>query len=75
MTTEQMIEALSKSNNQLVSKKCQDILDGKISIQLALRSSGAFMCCVLKGDYKGALERADMENKIALFIYKDDNNL
>lgn len=75
MTREQMIEALAKSNNEIVAKKCKRILSGELSIEEVLYSSGSFMTYVLKGMYKEAIQVADAENKIALYIYKDENNL
>lgn len=75
MTREQMIEALAKSNNEIVAKKCKRILSGELSIEEVLFSSGSFMTYVLKGMYKEAIQVADAENKIALYIYKDENNL
>jgi hypothetical protein len=75
MTREQMIEALAKSNNEIVADKCKRILNGQLSIEDALESSGSFMTYVLKGMYKEAIQVADAENKIALYIYKDENNL
>ena len=75
MTREQMIEALAKSNNEIVAKKCKRILNGELSIEEVLFSSGSFMTYVLKGMYKEAIQVADAENKIALYIYKDENNL
>lgn len=75
MTRDQMIEALSKSNNEIVAKRCQQILNGEQTIEDALSMSGGFMTSVLQGDYESAIVRADQQNKIALFIYKDDNNL
>lgn len=75
MTREQMIEALAKSNNEIVSHKCKRILNGELSIEDALDTSGSFMTYVLKGMYKEAIQVADSENKIALYIYKDENNL
>lgn len=75
MTREQMIEALAKSNNDIVAKKCKRILSGELSIEEVLYSSGSFMTYVLKGMYKEAIQVADAENKIALYIYKDENNI
>lgn len=75
MTREQMIEALAKSNNEIVAKKCKRILSGELSIEEVLYSSGSFMTYVLKGMYKEAIQVADAENKIALYIYKDENNI
>jgi hypothetical protein len=75
MTREQMIEALAKSNNEIVAKKCKRILNGELSIEEVLFSSGSFMTYVLKGMYKEAIQVADAENKIALYIYKDENNI
>lgn len=70
-----MIEALAKSNNDIVAKKCKRILSGELSIEEVLYSSGSFMTYVLKGMYKEAIQVADAENKIALYIYKDENNI
>jgi hypothetical protein len=70
-----MIEALAKSNNEIVAKKCKRILNGELSIEEVLFSSGSFMTYVLKGMYKEAIQVADAENKIALYIYKDENNI
>jgi hypothetical protein len=75
MTREQMIEALAKSNNEIVADKCKRILNGQLSIEDALDTSGSFMTYVLKGMYKEAIQVADTHNKIALYIYKDENNL
>lgn len=75
MTRQQMIEALAKSNNEIVAKKCKRILSGELSIEEVLYSSGSFMTYVLKGMYKEAIQVADAENKIALYIYKDENNI
>ena len=75
MTREQMIEALAKSNNEIVADKCKRILNGQLSIEDALDTSGSFMTYVLKGMYKEAIQVADTQNKIALYIYKDENNL
>ena len=75
MTREQMIEALAKSNNEIVADKCKRILNGELSIEDALEYSGSFMTYVLKGMYKEAIQVADAENKIALYIYKDENNI
>lgn len=75
MTRQQMIEALAKSNNEIVADKCKRILNGQLSIEDALDSSGSFMTYVLKGMYKEAIQVADAENKIALYIYKDENNI
>ena len=75
MKREQMIEALAKSNNEIVADKCKRILNGELSIEDALEYSGSFMTYVLKGMYKEAIQVADAENKIALYIYKDENNL
>ena len=70
-----MIEALAKSNNEIVADKCKRILNGELSIEDALEYSGSFMTYVLKGMYKEAIQVADTHNKIALYIYKDENNL
>lgn len=75
MTREQMIEALAKSNNEIVADKCKRILNGQLSIEDALDTSGSFMTYVLKGMYKEAIQVADAHNKIALYIYKDENNI
>lgn len=75
MTRDQMIEALTKSNNEIVANKCKSILNGKLSIEDALDSSGSFMTYVLKDMYKEAVQAADTHNKLALYIYKDENNL
>jgi hypothetical protein len=74
MTREQMIEALAKSNNEIVADKCKRILNRELSIEDALDTSGSFMTYVLKGMYKEAIQVADTHNKIALYIYKDENN-
>ena len=75
MTREQMIEALAKSNNEIVADKCKRILNGQLSIEDALKYSGSFLTYVLKGMYKEAIQVADTHNKLALYIYKDENNL
>ena len=70
-----MIEALAKSNNEIVADKCKRILNGQLSIEDALKYSGSFLTYVLKGMYKEAIQVADTHNKLALYIYKDENNL
>lgn len=66
MTTQQMIEALSKSKNELVARKCQRILNQDTTIEAELKWSGSFMTYVMQGDFKMALQTADLYNRNAL---------
>lgn len=66
MTTQQMIEALSKSRNEIVARKCQRILNGDTTIEAELKWSGSFMTYVLMGDFKNAMRSADYQNRQAL---------
>jgi len=66
LTTEEMIEGLSKSANELVARKCQRILDKQSTIEDELKYSGSFMTNVLTGNYKMATQSADYENHQAL---------
>lgn len=66
MTTQQMIEALSKSKNELVARKCQRILNGETTILTERIYSGSFMTYVLTGDFKNAMRSADYQNREAL---------
>lgn len=66
MTIQQMIEALSKSKNELVALKCQRILNGETTILTERIYSGSFMTYVLTGDFKNAMRSADYQNREAL---------
>lgn len=66
MTTQQMIEALSKSKNELVARKCQRILNEETTIEEELEYSGSFLTYVLTGDFKNAMRSADYQNHEAL---------
>lgn len=66
MTTEQMIQALSKSKNEIVARKCQRILNEETTIKAELKWSGSFMTYVLSGDFKNAMQRADSYNREVL---------
>lgn len=66
LTTEQMIQALSKSKNEIVAQKCQRILNGETTIEHELNYSGSFMTYVLSGDFKNAMQRADSYNREVL---------
>ena len=66
MNTQQMIEALSKSKNEIVARKCQRILNGETTIKAELKWSGSFMTYVLMGDFKNAMRSADYQNREAL---------
>lgn len=66
MNTERMILALTSSKNELVAKKCLNIILGATTIEEELKYCGSFMKCVLTGDYETALLRADSDNYFAL---------
>jgi hypothetical protein len=73
MTTQQMIEALTKSKNELIARKCQRILDKETTIEAELNWSGSFLTYVLKGDFKNAMQSADYQNREALMNYQSKN--
>jgi hypothetical protein len=66
LTTEEMIQALSKSKNELVAIKCQRILNKETTILTERIWSGSFMTYVLSGDFKNAMRSADSYNREAL---------
>lgn len=66
LTTEQMIQALTKSKNENVGRKCQRILNKETTIEAELEYSGSFMTYVLSGDFKNAMRSADSYNRQAL---------
>ena len=66
LTTEEMIQALSKSKNELVAIKCQRILNQETTILTERIYSGSFMTYVLTGDFKNAMRSADSYNREAL---------
>ena len=66
LTTKEMIQALSKSKNELVAQKCQRILNVETTILTELIYSGSFMTYVLTGDFKNAMRSADYQNREAL---------
>jgi hypothetical protein len=66
LTTEEMIQALSKSKNELVALKCQRILNKETTILTERIWSGSFMTYVLTGDFKNAMRSADSHNREAL---------
>jgi hypothetical protein len=74
MTTQQMIEALSKSKNEIVARKCQRILNEETTIEAELKWSGSFLFCVLSGDYVLAIKYADKENRKALLDVQRNYN-
>jgi hypothetical protein len=74
MTTQQMIEALALSKNEVVASKCRKILDNETTIEQELKYCGSFMQEVLNGNYNEAIKRADMPNLQALNNYKKGGN-
>ena len=66
LTTEEMIQALSNSKNELVARKCQRILNEETTIKAELKWSGSFLTYVLMGDFKNAMRSADYQNREAL---------
>lgn len=66
MTTEQMIQALSKSKNEIIARKCQRILNEETTIEAELKWSGSFLTYVLTGDFKNAIRSADSYNREVL---------
>ena len=75
MTTHQMLLAISHSDNEICADKAKAILNGETTIEHELKYSGSFMTAVMKGDFKRAMECADMSNRIALSQYKLDKML
>lgn len=61
-----MIQALSKSKNEIVARKCQRILNQETTILTERIYSGSFMTYVLTGDFKNAMRSADYQNFEAL---------
>jgi hypothetical protein len=68
LTTEEMIEALTKSGNELIASKCFKIKNGTLTINEAKKYAGGFLFAVLNGNYQEAVDRADKENKLCLLI-------
>lgn len=68
LTTDEMLHALTESNNDLVSSKARDILQGKKTKQEVMKYCGSFLLAVLKGDFEEALSRADRQNELCLKI-------
>ena len=66
LTTQEMIQALSKSKNEIVARKCQRILNQETTILTERIYSGSFMTYVLTGDFKNAMRSADYQNREAL---------
>lgn len=66
LTTQEMIQALSKSKNELVALKCQRILNQETTILTERIYSGSFMTSVLMGNFKKAMRIADNQNREAL---------
>jgi hypothetical protein len=66
MTTQEMIQALSKSKNEIIARKCQRILNKETTIEAELKWSGSFLTYVLTGDFKNAMRSADPSNRKAL---------
>lgn len=69
LTTQEMIQALSESKNEIVARKCQRILNEETTIKAELKWSGSFLTYVLTGDFKNAMRSADHHNQEALFCY------
>lgn len=71
MTTDEMLRALTNSDNRLCALRAKAVVDGQMTIQEALdQSPGSFMTAVLKGDYQSALRNADGNNLKALNSWK-----
>lgn len=68
LTTQEMIEALVKSDNQNVAKTCSEILNGTKTIKEVIKYCGSFLNAVLRGDFEDAIDRADYSNRICLEI-------
>lgn len=71
LTTQQMIEALSLSTNEIVAKKCNRILNGETTVEEEIKSCGRFMYQVFTGNYKNAFAQADAHNRVAFVNYQN----
>lgn len=69
MTTDEMIEALSRSNNKLVSEICQEIIAGRETIENRKTFCGKFLQFVFEGKHLDAFRIADRHNKAALMLW------
>lgn len=69
MTTQEMLQALSKSRNENVARIAQNIISGKTTIEEEKKYCGDFLLSVFEGDYKDAFRRADNFNKHAFLIF------
>jgi hypothetical protein len=66
MTTYEMLVKLTKSKNELIAKKSEDILLGVKTIEEERKYCGSFFLAVLEGNYEDALRKADSCNRQAL---------
>jgi hypothetical protein len=66
MTTYEMLVKLTKSKNELIAKKSEDILLGVKTIEEEMKYCGSFFRAVLEGNYEDALRKADSFNRQAL---------
>lgn len=66
MTTYEMLVKLTKSKNELIAKKSEDILLGVKTIEEERKYCGSFFLAVLEGNYEDALRKADSFNRQAL---------
>ena len=65
MTTYEMLVKLTKSKNELIAKKSEDILLGVKTIEEEMKYCGSFFRAVLEGNYEDALRKADSFNRQA----------
>lgn len=73
MTRNEMILALTKSENRTVQRICTNIVQSGFNdevIKIEISHCGSFLKSVLIGDYRGALDHADPLNYIALMREK-----
>jgi hypothetical protein len=60
-----MLVKLTKSKNELIAKKSEDILLGVKTIEEEMKYCGSFFRAVLEGNYEDALRKADSFNRQA----------
>ena len=61
-----LLERVATSENAGCARVAQQVLDGSMTIETALRYSGSFMTAVLEGDVEHAMTFADGQNLRAL---------
>lgn len=68
LNRDEMILALTESQNTGVAGTCIDIMTGKKNPDDVIQYCGSFLRAVLSNDFQEAIDRADKENRLALMI-------